>query len=135
MFLFLVLLAACDEPPELTMETEEEAATGMLGSYSWSYWGGSTNASGPPPDETITIMDMEALSTEAGETVSYTFGDGSNPEVEAQLWESEGPVEALGTDNGEIQMPEEPGLYPIGVTANWPDSSNRAMYTFLVDVE
>jgi hypothetical protein len=132
----IFLLAACqDEPPELTMETEESSASGILGSYSWSWWGGGTEQSGSLPNETIHQMDVETITAAPGEAAELTFADNSSPAVQADTWDEDGPADRLDIEDGRLILPEEPGTYPMDVFAGWPDSHNSAHYTFLVEVE
>ncbi|TVP81646.1 MAG: hypothetical protein EA344_12780 [Alkalicoccus sp.] len=130
------LLAACqDEPPELTMETEESQTSGILESYSWSWWGGGTDQSGSLPTETIHLMEVEPVTAAPGETASLTFADNSSPAVQADTWDEDGPADRLDAEAGRLVLPEEPGTYPMDVYADWPESHNSAHYTFLVEVE
>lgn len=131
----VILLAACQhEPPELTMETEESHAAGILESYSWSWTGGGTEQSGSLPTETIHLIDVETVTAAPGEEAELSFADNSSPAVQADTWDEDEPAERLDAEDGRLVLPEEPGTYPIDVYADWPDSHNSAHYTFLVEV-
>ncbi|CAM3791182.1 hypothetical protein [Alkalicoccus chagannorensis] len=134
--LSILLLAACSsEPPDIVMATDEGHRTGELGSNYWTSLTGSAHSSYGPPNETVSNLDMGAFPVEAASSVRVAVVDGSTPELEAEAWDEHGPLYELDTTRNEVQMPEEPGLYPIGITADWPDSSNHAVYTLYVEVK
>lgn len=134
--LAILLLAACqDQPPEAAMESAQGQAAGVLGTHSWTWAGGGVDAEGMTPPETILAVDMEELTARPGEQVTVSFDDDSSPILQAETWDGGAPDETLEVDEQQVTMPAEPGGYPLGIHADWPDSRNNAHYTFFIQIE
>ncbi|SES05192.1 hypothetical protein [Salisediminibacterium halotolerans] len=132
---FLLLVACGDEPPELTMETEESRISGSLGTYSWTSGPiGGEEASGSLPTEAVEILDMETVAASPGETAELEFSDRSSPEISAATWEEHEPVDSLATNEKSVTLPDETGEHVIEIYADWSDYNNQAHYTFLINI-
>ncbi|NJP39317.1 hypothetical protein [Alkalicoccus luteus] len=134
--LTILLLAACqDQPPEAAMESAQGQAAGVLGTYSWEWTGGAEDAESGTPPEIILAVDMEELTARPGEQVTVSFDDDSSPILQAETWDGGAPDETLEVDELQVTMPAEPGGYPLGIHADWPESRNNAHYTFFIQIE
>lgn len=134
----LFIISGCSnttEPPEAIVKINDENIDTTRGTYHWETDGLLTNnkivADALAPFQIA--EDMEAKILKQNSVVDVEFSDGSQPQLQAYLWENEARGKELSLKEAQITLPSQTGKHVIEIIAKWPNGD--ASYTFVVEVQ
>lgn len=140
LMLFLLIVVGCsnetkEEPPEAIVKINDENIETARGTYQWEKKRLLSNttviADAAAPFQIA--EDMKAKIVEQSSVANVEFNDGSQPQLQAYLWEGEKRGEELPLNQHYITLPSEKGKYVIEINAKW--SNGDSSYTFVVEVQ
>ncbi|MGJ7921672.1 hypothetical protein [Neobacillus sp. LXY-4] len=134
----LSVIAGCtnsEEPPNAIVKVNDEKIEAEKGTYQWetgSFLGKKIiNADAASPFEIA--KGMKSIIVPKGSIANIEFGDDSEPEIKAYLWEKERQDQELTIKQTSLTLPSQQGKYVIEILAKW--SNGDASYTFLVEIK
>jgi uncharacterized protein YfaS (alpha-2-macroglobulin family) len=139
LMLFLLIVVGCsnetkEEPPEAIVKINDENIETARGTYQWEKKRLLSNTT-VIADAAAPIQiaeDMKAKIVEQSSVANVEFNDGSQPQLQAYLWEGEKRGEGLPLNQHHITLPSEKGKYVIEINAKW--SNGDSSYTFVIEV-
>ncbi|MGE7763439.1 hypothetical protein [Peribacillus sp. NPDC097895] len=140
LMLFLLIVVGCsnetkEEPPEAIVKINDENIETARGTYQWEKKSLLSNTTvivdAAAPFQIA--EDMKAKIVEQSSVANVEFNDGSQPPLQAYLWEEEKRGEELPLNQHHITLPSEKGKYVIEINAKW--SNGDSSYTFVVEVQ
>ncbi|WP_141992578.1 hypothetical protein [Bacillus sp. B4EP4a] len=140
LMLFLLIVVGCsnetkEEPPEAIVKINDENIETARGTYQWEKKRLLSNTT-VIADAAAPIQiaeDMKAKIVEQSSVANVEFNDGSQPQLQAYLWEGEKRGEELPLNQHHITLPSEKGKYVIEINAKW--SNGDSSYTFVIEVQ
>lgn len=139
LMLLLLIVGGCsnetkEEPPEAKVKINDVNIETARGTYQWkkkSFLSNTTVIADAAAPFQI-AEDMKAEIVEQSSVANVEFNDGSQPQLQAYLWEEEKRGEELPLNQHNITLPSEKGKYVIEMNAKW--SNGDSSYTFVVEV-
>lgn len=140
LMLLLFIVVGCsnetkEEPPEAIVKINDKNIETVRGTYQWkkkSLFSNTTVIADAAAPFQI-AEDMKAKIVEQRSVANVAFNDGSQPQLQAYLWEGEKRGEELPLNQHHITLPSEKGKFVIEMNAQWPNGDSS--YTFVVEVQ